>query len=70
MAKRATKPATTGKQDELQYLYKITTDYLVNPNSDTPLSGYYTREEIEELGLDVDGLVSRGILEKTDRVRQ
>lgn len=71
MAKKAA-PTQTSDTEKLlaQYLYTITTDLLVNPSSDTPLSGDLTRAELEGFGIDVDDLVNRGILEATDRVRQ
>ncbi len=75
----ATKKAQTPAQKAAQTpvhteqpaaLYAVVTDYLVNPSSDTPLSGDLTRAELEGFGIDVDDLVNRGILEATDRVRQ
>ena len=69
MARRTSK-AAAGTSNELPYLYAITTDYLVNPTSDAMLEGEYTREELETFGIDVDALVERGTLEKTNRVRQ
>ena len=71
MAKKAAPTQTSDTEQAVsQYLYAITTDYLVNPSSDTPLSGELTRSELEEAGVDVDGLLARGILEETNHVRQ
>ena len=69
MAKKAAQASDT-EQAVSQYLYAITTDYLVNPSSDTPLSGYHTRGELEAAGVDVDALLAAGVLEVTDRVRK
>ncbi len=55
---------------EQTHLYAIRTDYLVNPSSDTPLAGEYTRAELEAAGVEVDTLLGIGVLEETDRVRQ
>lgn len=71
MAKKAAPTQTSDTEPAAsQYLYAITTDLLVNPSSDTPLSGELTRSELEEAGVDVDGLLARGILEETNHVRQ
>lgn len=66
MAKKAVKPVEPVED----FLLNITTDYLVNPSSDTPLEGEMTRGELEALGVDVDGLIERGTLEVTNHVRQ
>lgn len=68
MAKRNLAAETEARLSE--YLLSITTDYLVNPSSDTPLSGDHTRGELEAAGVDVDALLAAGILEVTDRVRK
>ena len=67
MAKRNLAAETEARLSE--YLLSITTDYLVNPSSDTPLSGDHTRGELEAAGGDVDALLAAGVLEVTDRVR-
>lgn len=68
MAKRNLAAETEARLSE--YLLSITTDYLVNPSSDTPLSGDHTRGELEAAGVDVDALLAAGVLEMTDRVRK
>jgi hypothetical protein len=68
MAKRNLAAETEARLSE--YLLSITTDYLVNPSSDTPLSGDHTRGELEAAGVDVDALLAAGVLEVTDRVRK
>lgn len=68
MAKRNLAAETEARLSE--YLLSITTDYLVNPSSDTPLSGDHTRGELEAAGVDVDALIAAGVLEVTDRVRK
>ena len=68
MAKRNLAAETEARLSE--YLLSITTDYLVNPSSDTPLSGDHTRGDLEAAGVDVDALIAAGILEVTDRVRK
>lgn len=68
MAKRNLTAETEARLSE--YLLSITTDYLVNPSSDTPLSGDHTRGELEAAGVDVDALIAAGVLEVTDRVRK
>jgi hypothetical protein len=68
MAKRNLAAETEARLSE--YLLSITTDYLVNPSSDTPLSGDHTRGDLEAAGVDVDALIAAGVLEVTDRVRK
>ncbi len=68
MAKRNLAAETEARLSE--YLLSITTDYLVNPSSDTPLSGDHTRGDLEAAGVDVDALLAAGVLEVTDRVRK
>lgn len=68
MAKRNLAAETEARLSE--YLLSITTDYLVNPSGDVPLSGDHTRGELEAAGVDVDALIAAGILEVTDRVRK
>lgn len=68
MAKRNLAAETEARLSE--YLLSITTDYLVNPSSDAPLSGDHTRGELEAAGVDVDALIAAGVLEVTDRVRK
>ena len=68
MAKRNLTAETEARLSE--YLLSITTDYLVNPSSDTPLSDDHTRGELEAAGVDVDALLAAGVLEVTDRVRK
>jgi len=68
MAKRNLAAKTEARLSE--YLLSITTDYLVNPSSDTPLSGDHTRGDLEAAGVDVDALIAAGVLEVTDRVRK
>ncbi len=68
MAKRNLAAETEARLSE--YLLSITTDYLVNPSRDTPLSGDHTRGELEAAGVDVDALLAAGVLEVTDRVRK
>lgn len=68
MAKRNLAAETEARLSE--YLLSITTDYLVNPSGDVPLSGDHTRGELEAAGVDVDALIAAGVLEVTDRVRK
>lgn len=60
MVKKATpKAAVDG-----QRVYRVVVDALLNPVRDTPFSGEVTRAVLEDAGMDVDGLVSRGVLEE------
>lgn len=65
MAKKQQAPT-----EQADLLYAITTDYLINPTGDTPLSGELTRAELEQAGVDVDALLALGVLEATNHVRQ